>query len=178
MQIRQVKRAWNLLFCRCTAIGLGCYLLLGGVSFLPTVSVIVPVPFRREESVLDAQNLEISLYKGELCIQRFEYFGLGEFPRYDLWWFPTKENWEWYHRRDRSQPWWCQTEVGFHRISIWLVGIPVIFLPWFALAPWRWIARRRRRKRGSCVHCGYSLTGLTEPRCPECGTPFDKHRSR
>lgn len=23
-----------------------------------------------------------------------------------------------------------------------------------------------------CVHCGYSLRGLTEPRCPECGTPF------
>jgi hypothetical protein len=23
-----------------------------------------------------------------------------------------------------------------------------------------------------CVRCGYSLRGLTEPRCPECGTPF------
>ena len=29
---------------------------------------------------------------------------------------------------------------------------------------------RKRRKAGQCVHCGYSLTGLTEPRCPECGT--------
>lgn len=25
----------------------------------------------------------------------------------------------------------------------------------------------------SCLHCGYSLCGLTENRCPECGTPFD-----
>ncbi|MBN2559410.1 MAG: hypothetical protein JXQ75_00580 [Phycisphaerae bacterium] len=25
----------------------------------------------------------------------------------------------------------------------------------------------------SCLHCGYSLRGLTENRCPECGTPFD-----
>jgi hypothetical protein len=25
---------------------------------------------------------------------------------------------------------------------------------------------------GTCVKCGYNLTGLTEPRCPECGTPF------
>jgi hypothetical protein len=25
----------------------------------------------------------------------------------------------------------------------------------------------------SCLQCGYSLRGLTENRCPECGTPFD-----
>jgi len=24
-----------------------------------------------------------------------------------------------------------------------------------------------------CLHCGYSLRGLTEHRCPECGNPFD-----
>jgi len=24
-----------------------------------------------------------------------------------------------------------------------------------------------------CLGCGYSLRGLTEPRCPECGRPFD-----
>ncbi len=24
-----------------------------------------------------------------------------------------------------------------------------------------------------CQKCGYNLTGLTEPRCPECFTPFD-----
>ena len=24
-----------------------------------------------------------------------------------------------------------------------------------------------------CQHCGYSLHGLAEPRCPECGRPFD-----
>lgn len=24
-----------------------------------------------------------------------------------------------------------------------------------------------------CVHCGYLLKGLPEPRCPECGEPFD-----
>ncbi len=32
------------------------------------------------------------------------------------------------------------------------------------------IRRHRRRKRNECVQCGYSLTGLTEPRCPECGS--------
>ena len=26
---------------------------------------------------------------------------------------------------------------------------------------------------GFCAQCGYDLRGLTEPRCPECGTTFD-----
>lgn len=26
---------------------------------------------------------------------------------------------------------------------------------------------------GHCQDCGYNLTGLPEPRCPECGTEFD-----
>ena len=36
--------------------------------------------------------------------------------------------------------------------------------------------RRRRRglERVQCHKCGYNLYGLTEPRCPECGTPFDR----
>ncbi len=32
------------------------------------------------------------------------------------------------------------------------------------------LRRHRRRKRNECIHCGYSLTGLPKPRCPECGT--------
>lgn len=35
------------------------------------------------------------------------------------------------------------------------------------------LRRRRRRKRGLCIHCGYSLTGLPESRCPECGTAIE-----
>ncbi len=33
--------------------------------------------------------------------------------------------------------------------------------------------RYRRAKPGRCYECGYLLVGLPEPRCPECGTPFD-----
>ncbi len=34
------------------------------------------------------------------------------------------------------------------------------------------LRRRRRRKRGLCLSCGYNLTGLREPRCSECGREF------
>ena len=43
-----------------------------------------------------------------------------------------------------------------------------------AAMEYRLCTRRLRRIDGShCFHCGYNLTGLTEPRCPECGTPFE-----
>ena len=35
-------------------------------------------------------------------------------------------------------------------------------------------SRRKRKKLGLCVKCGYDLTGLPEPRCPECNTQFEK----
>jgi len=36
----------------------------------------------------------------------------------------------------------------------------------FYRGPWR---RRRRRKRGQCLACGYNLTGNKSGTCPECG---------
>jgi hypothetical protein len=38
---------------------------------------------------------------------------------------------------------------------------------------WEW---RRPRDRTHCTKCGYDLRGLREPRCPECGWPFDLRR--
>ena len=43
---------------------------------------------------------------------------------------------------------------------------------------WRRRRERRRNELGLCVCCGYNLTGLTEPRCPECGAGFRVARSR
>lgn len=38
-----------------------------------------------------------------------------------------------------------------------------------------WIAQHREREKPPrCAKCGYLLFGLTEPRCPECGEPFDE----
>ncbi len=50
--------------------------------------------------------------------------------------------------------------------GIYLVGaIPLSVLAW----------RQGLKKHHpmTCVNCGYLLYGLTEARCPECGTPFD-----
>jgi len=38
---------------------------------------------------------------------------------------------------------------------------------------WRSLRRGARRRSGRCVQCGYLLTGLPEPRCPECGQVYD-----
>jgi len=35
------------------------------------------------------------------------------------------------------------------------------------------VRREREEFVPRCAKCGYNLTGLTENRCPECGTPFD-----
>lgn len=57
-------------------------------------------------------------------------------------------------------------------IPLWM---PMILFGWSAWILYRPISSRRRRQRaGLCVKCGYSLTGLTEPRCPECSMPFEK----
>lgn len=52
-------------------------------------------------------------------------------------------------------------------------------LPLFLAYPLiAWYRARRRAARLAegqrCASCGYELRGLTEPRCPECGTAFER----
>ena len=61
--------------------------------------------------------------------------------------------------------------------AVYSFAIP-LWMPIFlsaTLLPWSFVSARRckRRELGECLKCGYSLHGLTEPRCPECGTPFE-----
>ncbi len=56
------------------------------------------------------------------------------------------------------------------RVPIWLLLLLCAAYPAHrAISVIRFSSRRRR---GLCLHCGYDLTGLTEARCPECGTGF------
>jgi len=63
-----------------------------------------------------------------------------------------------------------RVNTKFTRIPCWLPVLvtscwPVVA---FVRGPFR---RARRRDQGTCCRCGYNLTGLADPRCPECGTP-------
>jgi len=64
-------------------------------------------------------------------------------------------------------PLW-RVESSFFRLPVWPLVIPLM------IPPIRDSIRERRRagrkKRNECLECGYNLTGLIEPRCPECGT--------
>jgi len=53
-------------------------------------------------------------------------------------------------------------------IAYWFLGAAFGIYPlfYFGLR----LLRRGKRKPGHCVKCGYNLTGLPRPRCPECGT--------
>jgi hypothetical protein len=62
-------------------------------------------------------------------------------------------------------------------VRVPLLPLSAAFLAYPAFVVIRGPARRWRRcKRGLCVKCGYSLTGLTEARCPECGAGMERSR--
>jgi hypothetical protein len=55
------------------------------------------------------------------------------------------------------------------------LAIGGVYLLLSAVLSWRALQTRPvpRADDSRCAKCGYMLCGLPEPRCPECGTPFD-----
>jgi len=69
----------------------------------------------------------------------------------------------------------ARVTASYVRLPVWLpTGLLLIIPIGTALRATR---HRRRRRKNECVNCGYSLTGLPSPRCPECGTPFSNSKS-
>jgi hypothetical protein len=54
-------------------------------------------------------------------------------------------------------------------------GGPLVFyIAFFLFRVWAGVTRSRQDGLARCSACGYPLFGLTTPRCPECGEPFDR----
>lgn len=60
-------------------------------------------------------------------------------------------------------------ETSWSYVGGWFVGWNAPFLVVCGILM---LLPRRFSTPEHCAHCGYSLHGLPEPRCPECGTPF------
>ena len=69
------------------------------------------------------------------------------------WW----NNWGW------GVEFWVYVELPLYAVFL-AVAVPTLLI-------WRFVPKF---PRGHCRRCGYNLTGLTEARCPECGTEFPK----
>ncbi len=54
---------------------------------------------------------------------------------------------------------------------LWIPTLTFALLPAYALLPYH--RRRKRKKLGLCLQCGYDLRG-SSGRCPECGEAFDR----
>ena len=75
-------------------------------------------------------------------------------------------------KRSSGVPEWVELYV-----SPALTGLLVsVGLVWLGRRDIQRFLRKQLLERGVpiCLRCGYDLRGQTEPRCPECGTPFEE----
>jgi hypothetical protein len=72
--------------------------------------------------------------------------------------------------RSSSEFWWL-AGASLTGIAVWTV----LAMLCKRKAKWWWDGDEQAPR---CMHCGYNLTGLADPRCPECGEPFDEELVR
>ena len=73
-------------------------------------------------------------------------------------------------KRNRSRlvlPSWLITWTWYVSIPLW------VFVAFIGALMALLLRSRPRDAFARCSSCSYRLTGLIEPRCPECGTPFE-----
>ncbi len=65
--------------------------------------------------------------------------------------------------------WWPGIALRrfYLQIPLWM---PLLLIA--SVTAWLWRLDRPWPPPGHCRRCGYNLKGLTEARCPECGTGF------
>ena len=79
--------------------------------------------------------------------------------------------WRWSGFRS-FHTYWCPANNSFGFIlPLWLPTLVFVSVPLYGLLPFH--RRRKRKKLGLCVKCGYDLRGSAD-RCPECGAGFSR----
>ncbi len=139
-------------------LSVGCW----GVSYCP-------IQFIRAGSNDYDEFLDITELGYGLLYRRFEFTSAGFFDGIG------------FHRvrdlRDYVTPLkpWIRISALTDRIAFGLpLWIPtLLFVSTLCVASWPLRRRRKRKKLGLCVKCGYDLRASQE-RCPECGTEFAK----
>jgi hypothetical protein len=76
--------------------------------------------------------------------------------------------WGWERQSEPGLFWWFSVKSDEICIPLWILAALFTSLACGIQA----LSRYSRRRIGKCVTCGYDLTGLDSPRCPECGNSF------
>jgi len=122
--------------------------------------LVRPLPQARFRGFARAFQAE---YRGD----SYSYTGIDET------WFNTKQ----YIKSVRAGGTFHAEEVFLVVLALWIPLSLLLAYPAVTIVR-RALQRRHRRRMGYCLRCGYNLTGLIDPLCPECGQTFDPVRQR
>lgn len=126
---------------------------------------------RSYQEYADAQSVRFQPYGRSKSLQIWG-FGIKQFDHRRIAPFMPEHGWETARRRYSSNDWRIKNadyRVSSVTLPIWLI-LGVFLIPPMRVLVIEPIRHHRRRCANRCIHCNYSLTALTEPRCPECGT--------
>ena len=109
---------------------------------------------------------------GQILYDAFEDTFPRSFPYPDLWVVQLNDYFE---KRYPAPPGAIKlhSELARVRATIWLGLIFSVIVTLVSSMGFIWgpLCRRRRRRRGLCITCGYNLEGNVSGVCPECGEP-------
>lgn len=154
-ELRSVLRTAALILFAGLALGVS---IIWMISIRSNIQVLGQYP--RRVAYVSEGSLTIWLHETQGPLWKWS-FRTNIWRMRDAWWPGPNFNW-WTWRCWRNPGWYTELEC-----PIW----PFVLSSWAALSLLVFV--RRGRRAGECQNCGYSVTGLTVPRCPECGVSIE-----